>query len=519
VTLSPPDRPVAGYRAASDLGHRAAVDAGHRSAVDAGHADPALAGRRPAIADAVSDPAADPNHNPHPTAAVTGDRAIADAECRLLVALRHDPLDGKALSQLATLRQHQGHLAEAVALARRAARLEADSAPAHALLGGLLLAGRKPQQALAPLEQALVLDPALIGARSDLAVALCSLNRYADALPHYRAAWRAQPSNNSARYLEALALLALGDYANGWRKHEVRWYAELGQSSRARLAGPSWLGEPGLEGRTILLAAEQGLGDTIQFLRYAPMVAALGARVRLLVPAPLAPLLAGMDGIERVVAYGEALPDFDTHCSLMSLPRAFRTEVATIPARVPYLPVQPDRIAAWADRLGPRRRMRIALAWSGSAAVWNRSLGLRRLAPLLDRDDCEFHAGQTEIAESDRQVMAGRSNLIDHGPALRDFADTAAMLAHMDLVITVDTALAHLAGALGRPVWTMLPLGADYRWMARGDSSPWYPTMRLFRQPAFDDWGSVVAAVNDALDRRGADRPTSDPPVADRQAP
>lgn len=441
-----------------------------------------------------------------PGHADTPDPAMAETERRLLFALRDDPLDAAALLNLAALRQSQGHLAEAVALARRTATLLPEAPEPRAMLGSLLLAARKPHQALVALEQALALNPNLIQARSDAAIALCSLNRYQDALRHYRAAYQAEPSNNSARYLEALALLALGDFANGWRKHEVRWYAELGQSSRSRIPGPAWLGEPGLQGRTILLVAEQGMGDVLQFLRYVPMVAALGARVRLLVQAPLAPVLAGMEGVERVIAYGEEMPTFDTHCSLMSLPRAFRTEIATIPATLPYLPTQPDRVAAWGERLGPRlgprQRMRIALAWSGSAAVWNRAVGLRRLAPLLERADCEFHVGQTEIAAADREAMPTWPNLIDHGPALRDFADTAAMLAHMDLVITVDTALAHLAGALGRPVWTMLPFGADYRWMTDGDRSPWYPTMRLFRQPAFDDWVSVVAAVNRAVHDR-----------------
>jgi len=274
---------------------------------------------------------------------------------------------------------------------------------------------------------------------------------------------------------------------------------------RARFDGPMWLGEPGIEGQTILLHAEQGLGDTVQFIRYAPLVKARGARVMALVQAPLAPLLRGMDGIDQVIGYGEDLPGFDTHCALMSLPRAFRTEPDTIPAQVPYVRPPADRLRAWGERLGPKAgRRRVGLAWSGSTSVWNRAVPLAMLAPLLDRDDIEWHAAQTEIYDTDRPDLARFPGLVDHGPALADFADTAALLAHMDLVISVDTALAHLAGAMGLPVWTLLPLGADYRWRTSGDTCPWYPTMRLFRQTALRDWAPVVAAVNQALDEPGS---------------
>lgn len=416
-------------------------------------------------------------------------------------ALEQAPSDAPTHSNLADVRRAQGRMAEAIALFRRAGALAPDGAAIQANLGAALLAARRPEAALAPLERAVTLEQGMTSARSDLAIALCSLNRYPEALEQYRAAYRLEPANNSARYLEALGLLAMGDFTNGWRKHESRWYAELGQTHRAQFEQPSWLGEPDVAGRVILLHAEQGLGDTFQFVRYAPMVAALGARVLLLVPAAIAPALVGMPGIERVIAYGEELPPFDTHCSLMSLPRAFRTEIETIPAAVPYVPAPADRLEAWRARIGPRDgRRRIAIAWSGSQALWNRSVKLTTLAPLLARPDCVFHVAQTDISEADRATIADLPSLVDLSGALRDFADTAAMLAQMDLVISVDTVLVHLAGALARPVWTMLPFGADYRWMTDGVTSPWYPTMRLFRQNAFDDWPGVLSAVGQALD-------------------
>ena len=266
---------------------------------------------------------------------------------------------------------------------------------------------------------------------------------------------------------------------------------------------PAWLGEDNLTGRTILLHAEQGHGDTVQFIRYVPMVIARGARVLLEVQAPLRPLFAGMDGIAGVFGRGDPLPPFDLQCSLMSLQRAFRTDRDTIPAAAPYITPDPDRVDQWRQRLGPPDgRRRIAIAWSGSDTVWNRSIPLSVLTPLLGREECVFHVAQTEIRAEDRETLDGMQMLVDHSRTLADFADTAALLALMDQVVTVDTVLAHLGGAMARPTWTMLPLGSDYRWMTQGTTSPWYPTMRLFRQPALHDWTSVVTTVTQALDQR-----------------
>jgi len=311
-----------------------------------------------------------------------------------------------------------------------------------------------------------------------------------------------QPGNANARYLEALALLALGDFRRGWTRHETRWYSTLGRDRRRSFPQPYWLGDEDLAGRTILLHAEQGMGDTLHFVRYVPDVVRLGGRVLLEVHAELQPLLAGLPDVAGVFARGDDLPPFDLHCSLMSLPRVFRTELATIPAAVPYLPAPEDRVATWRARLGePDGRLRIALAWTGSAnGPWNRDMGLKPLLPLLQRTDCTFHVAQVEISDADRALLATLPQLVDHSAALTDFAETAGLLAQMDLAISVDTALAHLAGALARPVWTLLPLGADYRWMLQRSDSPWYPTMRLFRQPRLNDWAAVVAAVGAALD-------------------
>jgi Tfp pilus assembly protein PilF len=434
------------------------------------------------------------------TALRQGDLPTADI--RTAAALELAPGDPQIHLDLAGIRHAQGQVAEAMALYRRATVLAPDRADGHAGLGGMLVQLHHPDEALPHLERALALDPALTDTRGDAAMCLCAMNRFPDALEHYRIAHRLQPANNSARYLEALAQLALGDFANGWRKHEARWYAALGYDYRPHIEGPSWLGEDDLAGRTILLHCEQGMGDTIHFVRYAPLVADRGARVLLQVQAPLKPLLANLKGVAEVLARGETLPAFDTNCSLMSLPRAFRTNLDTIPAEVPYLAPPPEAVARWRNRLGPPDgRQRIALAWSGSTATWNREIPLALLAPLVQRPDVEFHVAQTEILPDDRTTLDAMPALHDHSHALADFADTAALVSLMDRVISVDTVLAHLGGALAKPTWTMLPLGADYRWMTTGHTSPWYPTMRLFRQPALYDWTSVVTAIVRALDR------------------
>ncbi len=433
--------------------------------------------------------------------------ALTEAGTYYAAALALQPADAQLHNNLAEVRRAEGRDAEAVALYRRAIALAPELPQIHANLGALLLALRRPDEALPILQHALAQDPSLATLRNDIAVSLAALGRFEEALVQYREALRLQPNNANARYLLALAELALGDFSNGWRRHEARWYAELGRDKRRVFARPSWLGEDDLAGRTILLHAEQGFGDSLQFLRYLPMVAARAGQVLVEVQPPLVPLLRNLPRIAGVFARGDTLPRFDTHCSLMSLPRAFRTEIATIPRTVPYLHAAPDRLETWQRILGPRgERRRIAIAWSGSiGGPWNRDLPLHLLIPLLQRADCEFHVAQTDISDTDRATLTALSpRPVDHSTRLVDFADTAALLSCMDLVVSVDTALAHLAGALARPVWLMLPFGADYRWMTGRSDSPWYPTMKLFRQPGLDDWSHLLDAIDRAMSASAA---------------
>jgi hypothetical protein len=270
------------------------------------------------------------------------------------------------------------------------------------------------------------------------------------------------------------------------------------QKSRGRRL---WLGEFPLNGKTILLHAEQGLGDTIQFARYAPLIAAQGAKVVLEVQPELKSLMSRLDGVTAAVARGEAPPPFDMHCPLGSLPLALKTELPGVPAQIPYLSADEAHLQKWSARIEHLPRPRIAIAWAGNPAHdndRNRSIALAALLALL-AVPASFISIQRDVRSADAAELAATRQLTHLGDELSHFDDTAAVLALCDLLITVDTAPAHLAGAMGRPVWVLVPFAPDWRWMRDGETTPWYPTARVFRQFALADWNAVIARVAGAL--------------------
>ena len=263
---------------------------------------------------------------------------------------------------------------------------------------------------------------------------------------------------------------------------------------------PLWRGEP-IEGKTILLHSEQGLGDAIQFSRYVPLVAERGARVILEVDGRLRNLMSSLEGAAQLLSAGDVLPEFDVHCPLLSLPRAFNTLLETIPSHTPYLRAPPERLTKWSARLGPKRGLRVGLIWSGNPAHHRdhaRSIEFSAMAPLLSAE-ATFFSLQKDVRPADAAVLAGRSEIIQITDELADFSDTAAVMAQLDLIISVDTSTVHLAGALGRPVWILLPFLPDWRWLLDRDTSPWYPTARLFRQDETRRWDGVIPRVQAAL--------------------
>jgi tetratricopeptide (TPR) repeat protein len=368
--------------------------------------------------------------------------------------------------------------------------------------GNALLKLNRVAEALAAYDLALRQSPENVQLLTNRAVALRRLDRPHEAVMSARHALRRKSDFAEARFVESVARLTLGDFS-AWRDYEARWSVGLLVSQRRNFTAPLWRGDAPLNGRTILLHAEQGSGDTLQFIRYAPLLAGRGASVILEVQPELKRLLVALPGVAAVVARGESLPRFDMHCPLLSLPAAFGTDLTTIPADVPYIAAMTDDVARWRARM-PRQRPLVGLVWSGGRVHdndANRSIRLSAFAPLLELPDISFVSLQHDVREEDVPFLTAQNGVFQFEQKFRDFADTAAVIASLDAVIAVDTAVAHLAGAMGKPVFLLLPFAADFRWLRERQDTPWYPTARLYRQPAFGDWNNAVAALRQDLMR------------------
>jgi hypothetical protein len=328
------------------------------------------------------------------------------------------------------------------------------------------------------------------------------LGRYDDALQSYQQASALKPDFANVQWNEGFCRLLLGDFAKGWEKYESRWQIEDICKPRD-FSQPRWSGDTDVQDKTILLYAEQGLGDTLQFCRYVELLADLGAKVFLEVPASLKTLLTSLRGVSGFISRGDDLTGIDYHCPLLSLPLACQTRLETIPANIPYLFSQPDKVQRWHDRLGQKTQPRVGVVWSGNSAHKNdrnRSLPLPELLTLRTAD-WQLISLQKELRGSDAALLAEQPVLQHYGEQLRDFSDTAALIELMDVVISVDTSVAHLAAAMGKPTWILLPYAPDWRWLLEREDSPWYPTVRLFRQTRHGDWHSVLERVTDELNK------------------
>jgi tetratricopeptide (TPR) repeat protein len=374
--------------------------------------------------------------------------------------------------------------------------------------GGLHLRLGRPAAAIACYDRALAAAPRLVELNINRATALAAMRRFDDALQSLAAAIAIQPDCAVAHYRASLIHLRLGDFKKGWRGFEWRLRSERAPKMR-QVDAPLWLGDRPLEGKTILLLSEQGFGDTIQFLRYASLVAALGATVMLDVPRELKTLAATVPGVAAVFDHSEPTPPVDFYSPLLSLPRAFQSDLATVPANIPYLRPSDERLKRWRERVPRNGRRKIGICWAGSNAHLNdhnRSIALDRFARVLAVPNLDFVSLQRETGDAQAAILRNH-HVIAFGRELRDFADTAAALATLDLVISVDTSVAHLAGAMGKGVALLLPFAPDWRWMDDRSDSPWYPTMRLFRQPTMGDWDSVLERLCQELGAVAA-RPT-----------
>ena len=417
--------------------------------------------------------------------------ALADYDAAAALQPDAAPVHNNRGNALRELRRHE----EALAAYDRAIALKPDYAEAHNNRGNAALEMNRMNEALACYDRALTLKPDYADALVNRGTALRHLGRTEQALASFDFAIALAPNLPAAHWNKALGYLAVGDFARGWPGYEWRWKGATDLKPR-NFRQPQWRGED-LSVKTVLLHGEQGFGDSIQFVRYVPAVAARGGRVVLEIPDDLRPLVASMPGIAALARRGDALPPFDVHCPLMSLPLAFGTTLETIPAAVPYLHAPPERVAAWRTRLSTLNAPRVGLVWSGKPSHkndHNRSIPLALLAPLLAQPGISFVSLQKDYRESDSAALI-RTPLARLDRALADFADTAGVIAALDLVIAVDTATAHLAGAMGKPLWLLLPAVGDWRWLQGRNDSPWYPTARLFRQRDIGDWPSVIRDV------------------------
>jgi tetratricopeptide (TPR) repeat protein len=431
----------------------------------------------------------------------------------------------------------------------RAIAIDRRYAEAYRSRGILLLALKRPREALASIDEAISIDPYFAEAYSsrgtvlhrsrqfapalqdfDQAIALKAhlpeahfnrgsvlhaMRNFDAAIASYDEAIALNPTDPAAHLNRALARLSLGDYARGWKEYEWRWEelssATRGKEGRRVLPQPLWLGEASLAGKTILLHSEQGLGDTIQFCRYVELVGRLGAKVILEVPAALASLMRCLPHVAQVIGTGEAPPPFDYHCPLLSLPLAFNTELETVPAEVPYLRPDPEKVLYWKEKLGDKHRLRVGLVWSGGLRpdqpdVWEanmrRNIPLALLEPLAN-PDVEFVSLQKGQPAAELTLLISNGwagpRLTDFASLLLDFSDTAALIDNLDLVISVDTSTAHLAGALAKPVWILNRHDSCWRWLLGRVDSPWYPTVRLYQQRQAGDWNEVIQNIQSDL--------------------
>ncbi len=430
-----------------------------------------------------------------------GNHAAAVGQLR--EALRQAPTLAEAEVGLGIALRAEGNPTEATACFARALRLRPDYAEAHNYLGLLLKEQDKVPEAAEQYRAALRAQPDYAEAHNNLGVALGELGMPEEAVHCYREAIRYKPDYAEAHQNLGMALLLLGRFAEGWSEYAWRW--KTAEQQQPRFRKPAWEGAS-LQGKTILLYAEQGLGDALQFVRYAPLVKARGGCVLLACPPLLAPLLATSPGVDVVIAHGAQLPAFDVHASLLDLPRIFVTTLANVPASVPYLCPNPAGVERWRKELASIHSFRIGIAWQGNPSHRTdraRSVPLTQFAPLAGLEGVKLLSLQKGPGVEQLAALGGRLSVLDLAGPVADtpegFVELACAVKNLDLVVTVDTAIAHLAGALGVPVWVALPNPADWRWLLGREDSPWYPSMRLFRQQERGNWAPVFERLAEAV--------------------
>jgi tetratricopeptide (TPR) repeat protein len=417
-------------------------------------------------------------------------------------AVAADPKSHFAHNNLGTALHELGRLEEAKQCYRAAVQLKPEFAEAYGNLGSAHLSLDEHAPAICNCRKAVELDPVSGAGYFNLANALRAALQVEEALLNYERAIALCPDAPGYRWNYATALLQAGDYERGWNEYECRWTGcrEL-RGAKPVLRSPEWRGED-ITGKTLLIWGEQGFGDVIQFARYATLAAECGARVVVACQRELVRLLRTVTGVSQVVAVDAPLPAFDAHCSLLTLPKIFGTTIETIPPRVPYVAPESLQVMKWRERLEGQQGLKVGLVWGGRASNSvdrKRSVALSDLTPLAGVGGVRFFSLQKGEHANHADAATAGMTFVDWTAELDDFADTAALIENLDLVISVDTATAHLAGALGKPTWLLNRYESDWRWLLHRSDSPWYPTLTIYRQQVPGDWSPVIARVAAAL--------------------
>lgn len=382
----------------------------------------------------------------------------------------------------------------------RALQVDPGLAQAHVNLGSVFQEQGRTDEAITCYKKALDIDPGLYDAYSNLGLMLQDKGQVDQAIAAFQKALQLDADNASTHLNLALALLLSGDFKHGWKEYEWRW--KIDECAPQDFLLPLWEGSD-IQGRSILLHEEMGVADTIQFIRYAPLVAQKGAEVIVQCQKELVSLLKSVDGISQIVAQGNQLPSFYVHCPLLSLPLAFDTTLESIPAKIPYISADRGYVEKWRGKIQQdTSEMKIGITWArnpGGEHDHYQTFALGAFASLGRFEGVRWYSLQQGLAAEQAKHPPEGMRIFDYTEEIQDFMDMAALIESLDLVISVDTSAAHLAGALGKPVWTILPYSPDWRWMLEREDSPWYPTMRLFRQPETEDWVPVMERVGEAL--------------------
>ena len=415
-------------------------------------------------------------------------------------AIQLNPGYAEAYINIGIIFRMQGRLDEETACYQKAIQLNPRSTEAFYNLGHSFFQKEQFDKALACYEKVTLLNPGSPHPYMNMGLMLTIKGLYDQAISSYEKAVRIEPDNPEAHWNLANVLLLAGKFQRGWKEYVWLWKTNDYMKRRRNFTQPSWDRlETDIRGRTILLYAEYGFGDTIQFIRYAPLIAERGAKVIVECQRELTSLLQNAEGIQKVIPSGEQLPEFDTHCSLMMLPALFNTTVGTIPNKMPYLTSNAVLAEKWLQKLrNDAAKLKAGIVWSG-VSTCRKFCSLETFAPLAQLPGISFYSLQKGEARKEANHPPKGMHLYDYTEKMNDFSDTAALIQNLDLVISIDTSVAHLAGAMGKPVWTLLPFVPDWRWLLNTDDSPWYPTMKLFRQPVAGDWESIIDRITDAL--------------------